>query len=252
MIDAIRYASQLMIPEIGAEGQLRLAGAKVLVVGAGGLGCPALLYLTGAGIGTIGIADDDTVSISNLHRQVLYNEADAGKPKVLLAQQRLQQLNSSINIIAHEERLTAQNATTLISQYDIVVDCSDNIETRYIIDSITAEQQKPFVYAGIKRFEGQVAVFNYQGAASFADAFPNPSVMLRPSKHAYEQDCAIAGIIGYTAGIVACLQVNEVVKCILGLPGILSGELLTIDLQTLVMRKWKLSNSRPPLDTKYV
>ncbi len=234
MSDAIRYASQMIIPEIGVEGQQKLAQAKVLVVGAGGLGCPALLYLAGLGIGTIGIADDDTVSIANLHRQVLYTEADKGKPKAIIAQQRLQQHNSTLNIIAHTERVTAKNAAALINDYDMVVDCSDNIDTRYIIDQATAAQHKPFVYAGIRRFEGQVAVFNYKGAPSFTDSFPDKE------RFTAEQDCATAGIVGYTAGLVACLQVNEVVKCVLQLPGVLAGEILTVHLQTMVMRRWKL------------
>jgi adenylyltransferase/sulfurtransferase len=234
MSDAVRYFSQIMIPEIGMEGQQKLALAKVLVVGAGGLGCPALLYLAGLGIGTIGIADDDTVNLTNLHRQVLYTEADTGKPKAITAQQKLQQHNSSIRIVAHTERVTANNASSLLSNYDMVIDCSDNIDTRYIIDNATAAQEKPFVYGGIRRFEGQVAVFNYKGSISFTHAFPGKE------RFADEQDCAAAGIVGYMAGIVACLQVNELLKAVLDLPGVLAGELLTIDLQTMLMRKWKL------------
>jgi len=236
MIDAVRYASQMIIPEIGVEGQQQLAQARVLVVGAGGLGCPALLYLAGLGVGTIGIADDDTVNIANLHRQVLYTEADTGKAKALIAQQRLQQYNSALQVISHTNRIDAHNAATTINDYDIVIDCSDNIATRYILDEATAAQQKPFVYAGIRRFEGQVGVFNYKGSLSFGGAFPDKE------RFAAEQDCATAGIVGYTAGLVACLQVNEVLKCLLNLPGVLAGELLTVDLQTMVMRKWKLSS----------
>jgi sulfur-carrier protein adenylyltransferase/sulfurtransferase len=237
MSDAVRYAAQMIIPEIGIEGQEQLSAAKVLVVGAGGLGCPALLYLTCLGIGTIGIVDDDKVTIANLHRQLLYTEADIGKSKVVTAAQRLQQHNSSIKILAHAERLVAANANRLISGYNVVVDCSDNIETRYLIDQVTAAQQKPFIYAGIRRFEGQVGVFNYKGSPSFADTFPDKE------RFTAEQDCAAAGIIGCTAGMVACLQVNEVIKCVLELAGVVAGEILTVDLQTLVMRKWKLARS---------
>lgn len=235
MMDPIRYAPQILVPEIGVEGQQKIGAAKVLVVGAGGLGCPALLYLTGLGCGTIGIADDDTVSLSNLHRQVLYTEADAGKAKAVIAREYLQQRNGKLNIVSHPERLTELNAAALIGQYDMVVDCSDNIDTRYIIDAVTSTQGKPFVYGGIRRFEGQVAVFNYRSSCSFTAAFPDKQ------RFAAEQDCATAGIVGYTAGVVACLQVNEVLKCILGLDGVLAGEILTIDLRTLVSRKWKLA-----------
>lgn len=146
MSDTFRYIPQMIIPEIGAEGQQKITAAKILVVGAGGLGCPVLQYLTGMGVGLIGIIDDDTVSKSNLHRQILYTEDEVGKLKAIAAKERLSKLNSDIVINAFTERLHADNAEAIILLYDIVMDCSDNIETRYIIDEVTRRLNKPLIW----------------------------------------------------------------------------------------------------------
>src|SRR4029079_3224201 len=156
-----RYHRQIILPEFGEEGQQKLIFAKVLVVGAGGLGCPALQYLTAAGIGTIGIVDDDTVALNNLHRQVLYSVNDIGLSKAETAARKLTDLNPEIRIIPYDERLTTENALDLISEYDIIVDGTDNFSTRYMINDACVLLDKPLVYGAISQFEGQASVFNY-------------------------------------------------------------------------------------------
>lgn len=157
----MRYDRQMILPEIGEDGQQKLKQAKVLIVGVGGLGSPIVLYLTGAGVGCIGLVDDDVVSISNLQRQVLYSEKELGKPKAICAAERLSALNSEITIRTYPIRLTEENAQEIISQYDIVVDGCDNFSTRYLINDICAEMGKVYVYGAICGFEGQVSVFHY-------------------------------------------------------------------------------------------
>lgn len=157
----MRYDRQMILPEIGEDGQQKLKQAKVLIVGVGGLGSPIALYLTGAGVGCIGLVDDDVVSISNLQRQVLYSEKELGKPKAICAAERLSALNSEITIRTYPTRLTEENAQEIISQYDIVVDGCDNFSTRYLINDICAEMGKVYVYGAICGFEGQVSVFHY-------------------------------------------------------------------------------------------
>lgn len=233
MSDLDRYMPQMMIPEIGVEGQKKIAAAKVLVVGAGGLGCPALLYLAGLGIGTIGIIDNDVVSNSNLHRQVLFTENEIGSLKVVRAKERLLKMNSSIKIDVFPFRLTEENAKQVMENYEVVIDCSDNIDTRYVIDEASHSLNKPFVYGGVRKFEGQVGVFNYKGSGSFVGTFPEKKLFTA------EIDCASSGIVGYTAGIIGCMQVNEALKIILETGEILTDHIFSIDLQTMVMRKWK-------------
>jgi molybdopterin/thiamine biosynthesis adenylyltransferase len=222
----------MLIPEIGVEGQKRLSEASVLVIGAGGLGCPVLQYLAGLGMGTISIADDDVVHLENLHRQILYSEEDIGLFKADVAARKLQVLNSSITIIPLTKRITRDNIKSLIAGNTVVVDCTDNITTRYLIDWATKQAGIPFVYGGVRQFEGQVGLFNYRGSPSFESLFPDREAAAR------EANCAQAGIVGFTAGLVGCLQVNEVLKVILGLDGVLAGTLITIDLKTMVMRRW--------------
>lgn len=234
MSDLFRYMSQVMVPEVGSLGQQHIEAARLLVIGAGGLGCPALQYLVGMGVGNIGIVDDDTVSITNMPRQILYTEQDVGRLKVDVAKERLQRMNSRVTIDCYAHRLNAGNARQFLKLYDLVIDCSDNIDTRYIIDEACCDQCKPFVYAGVRHFEGQVSVFNYDGGPSFSTVFPD--------RQQFElvADCATAGTLGHTVGLIACLQVNEALKIILHRQDSLSGYLLTIDLLTLIMRKLKL------------
>ena len=197
-----RYNRQIILPELGEEGQQRIQRAKVLIVGVGGLGSPVALYLTGAGVGIIGLMDDDVVSISNLQRQILYSEAEVGMPKAIQAKKRLEALNSSIQINAYPNRLTTENAAGIISQYDIVVDGCDNFATRYLINDTCVQLGKIYVYGAIRAFDGQVSVFNYQGGPDYRHFFPDEDEMLsmpHPPK----------GVLGVTPGIVGCTEATE-------------------------------------------
>ncbi len=221
-----RYNRQIILPELGEEGQQRIQRAKVLIVGVGGLGSPVALYLTGAGVGTIGLMDDDVVSISNLQRQILYSEAEVGMPKAIQAKKRLEALNSSIQINAYPNRLTTENAAGIISQYDIVVDGCDNFATRYLINDTCVQLGKIYVYGAIRAFDGQVSVFNYQGGPDYRHFFPDEDEMLsmpHPPK----------GVLGVTPGIVGCTEATEVLKIIGGYGEVLSGKLWIIDLKTM-------------------
>ena len=230
----MRYSRQTILPEIGEEGQRKLKKAKVLLVGVGGLGSPIALYLTGAGIGTIGLVDDDIVSITNLQRQVLYSENELDKPKATCAAKRLSALNSETNLHPYPFRLTADNAREIIDEYDIIVDGCDNFSTRYLINDICAELGKPYVYGAICGFEGQVSVFHYGSEKkSYRDLYPDEEEMKRmppPSK----------GVLGVTPAVVGSIQTNEIIKIICGFGEILSGELWTIDLRTLQSNKFSL------------
>lgn len=222
-----RYNRQLLLPEIGEEGQARLRAARVLIVGVGGLGSPVALYLAGAGIGTIGLVDDDTVSESNLQRQVLYAEAEVGLSKALQAKKRLEALNSTLQIKAYPTRLTRDNAKEIFADYDIIVDGCDNFATRYVIDDTCALLNKVYVYGAIRAFEGQVSVFLYnKGGKRYRDLYPDKEEMLsmpHPPK----------GVMGVTPGLVGCAEANEVIKIICGYGDILAGKLWQIDLKTM-------------------
>lgn len=222
--DLLRYERQIILPEIGEEGQKRLAKSRVLIVGAGGLGSPVALYLAGAGVGTIGLVDDDVVSVSNLQRQVLYDEGQVGKPKVLCARQRLQALNGEIAVRAYNERLSEENARTLISQYDIVVDGTDNFETRLLISDTCRELNKPYVYAAIGGLEGQVAVL-CKGSATYRTLFPElPS----PSDIQTGKE-----VVGVTPAVVGSVAASQVLQLICGYGEPLIDRLWSIDLRTL-------------------
>ena len=229
-----RYHRQVLLPEIGEEGQKKLQSARVLIVGMGGLGCPIALYLCGAGIGTLGLMDDDIVSISNLHRQVIYDEADIGQPKALCATRHLRAKNNDIRLIAHPMRLTKENAEALISEYDIVVDGCDNHATRYLISDICERLGKPYVYAAISAFQGQVGIFCYNpDAPTYRTLFPDEEAML-----AIETG---KGVIGTTPAIVGSIASNEVLKLIVGFGEDLKGKILIIDLLKLDMQKITLT-----------
>lgn len=222
-----RYARQLILPEIGEEGQQKLAEAKVLLVGVGGLGSPIALYLAGAGVGTIGLVDDDIVSTTNLQRQVLYTEESVGRSKALCARDRLQALNPTLDIKAYPVRLFDENAELLIQDYDIVVDGCDNFATRYLIDEVCARLKKPYVHGAIRELNGQVSVFHSgESPRSFRDLFPDKEALLNllpPPK----------GVVGVTPGIVGTVQAGEVLKLICGYGTPMCGKLWTIDLRTL-------------------
>ncbi|PWE00480.1 hypothetical protein DDZ16_06005 [Marinilabilia rubra] len=211
-----RYNRHIILPQIGEAGQQKLLNAKVLVVGAGGLGSPVLQYLAAAGVGTIGIVDDDEVSLSNLQRQILYREDQVGLPKVEMAKETLQKLNSDIDIPTFPFILDESNAEEIVSQFDIVVGATDNFHSRQCIDAETRKQRKPFVHASIGEFEGQLSVFNYQGGPSYSDLF---------SETPDEKNLPL-GVMGVLPGILGSMQAGEVIKIILGEGEVLSGKLL--------------------------
>ena len=234
-----RYSRHLIIPEFNIEGQRKLKQARVLVVGSGGLGSPLLLYLTAAGVGTIGVVDFDVVDETNLQRQVLFSVDDVGKPKTESAIKRLQGLNPNIKFIEHNTQLTSENALEIITDYDLVADGTDNFPTRYLVNDACVILQKPNVYASIFRFEGQVSVFNYSDSngntgPNYRDLFPTPPPPgLVPS-------CAEGGVIGVLPGIIGSLQANEVIKVITGIGDTLSGRLFLFDALTFETRTLKV------------
>jgi adenylyltransferase/sulfurtransferase len=226
--DLERYARQAIMPAIGEDGQERLLAARMLIVGAGGLGAPVLLYLAAAGIGHLTIIDDDSVSRSDLNRQIIYQDRRIGQPKAEEAARAAAALNPSIQISSHSDRLTADNAAALFHAHDIVIDCTDNADTRYLLGDAAHHYQRPLVFGGAVRMEGQVSVFQssidgHQGSPCYRCVFPSPAdARLAPG-------CSEAGILGPVAGIVGTMQALEAIKLALGLPDGLTGRLLLID-----------------------
>lgn len=218
-----RYSRHLLLDKVGEVGQEKLKAAKVLVIGAGGLGCPVLQYLTAAGVGTIGIIDFDVVDETNLQRQILFTVNDIGKNKAITAKERLEQLNPFVKFEVYPQKLTSKNALEIFKHYDVVVDGTDNFSTRYLVNDACVITQKPLVYGSIYKFEGQVSVFNYQGGPTYRCLFPEPP------KTGSVPNCSDVGVIGVLPGLIGTQQANEVLKVILeiGLP--LSGKLLIYD-----------------------
>ena len=218
-----RYNRHIIMPEIGLEGQLKLKNAKVLVIGAGGLGCPVLQYLPAAGVGTIGICDFDFVDESNLQRQILFGRSDIGKSKAKIAGQKLQEQNPYIKFNVHDFKLDKSNALELFAQYDIIVDGSDNFPTRFLVNDACVITGKPLVFGAIYKFEGQVSVFNYHEGPTYrclVPEQPDSSEML---------SCSQIGVIGVLPGIIGAYQASEVIKIITGVGKVLNGKLLMID-----------------------
>lgn len=224
-----QYNRHLILDKIGEKGQLKLKQAKVLVIGAGGLGCPVLQYLAAAGVGTIGIIDDDVVDQSNLQRQILYTIDDIGKSKAATAANRLSKLNPFVQFHVYKKKLTNQNAVSLFQQYDVIVDGSDNFATRYLTNDAAVLTQKPLVYGAIFKFEGQVSVFNYQGSATYRCLYPTPP---KPEE---SPNCSEIGVLGVLPGIIGSLQANEAIKIICDIGEVLASKLLMYD--TLSMRQ---------------
>jgi adenylyltransferase/sulfurtransferase len=224
----IYYSRHLLLQEIGEQGQLRLKNASVLVVGAGGLGCPVLSYLTGAGVGHIGILDADLVEKTNLHRQFLFGTSKIGQPKTEAVINHLQDLNPHIFFTEHFFRLIPKNAIDIIKNYEIIVDATDNFPTRYLINDACVILDKPFVSGSIDRFQGQISVFNYADYAgrkgpTYRCLFPLP-----PSPKT-APDCSQSGVLGVLPGIIGNLQASEVIKMITGSGSILNGKVLVVD-----------------------
>ncbi|MDE3084237.1 MAG: molybdopterin-synthase adenylyltransferase MoeB [Verrucomicrobiota bacterium] len=218
-----RYQRHLSLAGFGVEAQQKLKRSSVLVIGAGGLGCPALLYLAAAGVGRIVIIDDDRVDISNLQRQVLYTEADAGQLKVEAAARRLRALNPSINIEPRAERFIRANALDLVRSVDVVIDGSDNFPTRYLVNDACVLAGRPFVYGAIQGFEGQLSVFNWSGGPTYRCLFPEP-----PAAGAVP-NCAEAGVLGVLPGLIGAAQACEAIKLLTGIGESLSGRLFLWD-----------------------
>ncbi len=226
--ELLRYSRQILLPEFNLEGQQKLKQGSILVIGAGGLGSPALYYLAAAGVGHIGIVDFDTVDESNLQRQILYQTQDIGKPKVEIAALRLKQLNPHIEINAHHGPITSNNGLALIKSYDIIIDGSDNLPTRYLVNDACVLLGKSLVYGAIFQFEGQVSVFNQLHAdgtrgPNYRDLFPEPPPPeMVPS-------CSESGVLGVLPGIIGSLQANEAIKLLSGIGETLSHRLLLFD-----------------------
>ncbi|WP_405368533.1 molybdopterin-synthase adenylyltransferase MoeB [Nonlabens sp. Asnod2-A12] len=222
-----QYDRHILLDEIGEKGQLKLKKARVLVIGAGGLGCAILQYLTAAGVGTIGVIDDDVIEQSNLQRQILYTIDDVGKSKALTAIKRLSRLNPFINFHLFQEKLNSKNAIELFNDYDIIVDGSDNFPTRYLANDAAVITNKPLVYGAIFKFEGQVSVFNYKGSATYRCLYPtSPDPKDSPN-------CSEIGVLGVLPGIIGSLQANEVIKMVCGIGNVLSNQLLTYNMLTM-------------------
>jgi len=218
----MRYDRQIKLNEVGISGQEKLLNASVLIVGVGGLGCPAAQYLAGAGIGKIGLMDYDKVTITNLHRQILYTESDLEKSKALVAKEKLQGLNSEIELIAIEEALTIENAENHFRQYDLILDGTDNFETKYLINDACILTGKIWVYASVYKNEGQLSVFNYREGPSYRCLFPKTTRQ--------NISCEATGVLGVVPGILGILQAAEVLKIILGVGNVFSGKLKLVNI----------------------
>ena len=248
MVDLNRHSRHILLPQVGAEGQAKISQSRVLCVGAGGLGSPVIQYLAAAGIGHLTIIDDDRVDISNLQRQVIHGKSEIGILKAESALRFVKRLDPSVSVDAITDRLDDSNAENLFRSHDIIIDGTDNIPTRYLIDETCKNLGIPWVYGSVYRFEGQVSVFNYQGGPCYSDLFPEaPPAELIPS-------CSEAGVLGVLPGFIGCLQVNEALKIIIGIGEPLSGKLLVYDAlnsSQKILKFGKISNkqieeSNPP------
>jgi adenylyltransferase/sulfurtransferase len=233
--DLARYSRHLLLPELKAAGQLRLKAARVLCIGAGGLGSPAALYLAAAGVGTIGLVDFDKVDISNLQRQLLYGTDDVGRPKLEAARERIHDLNPNVEVVAHGCRLTSADAGDIFAPYDVVIDGSDNFPTRYLSNDVCVFARKPNIYGSVFRFEGQASVFApHLGGPCYRCLFPEP-----PPPGA-APSCAEAGVLGVLPGIIGLVQATEALKLIVGEGDLLLGRLLLFDALKMKFREFKL------------
>jgi molybdopterin/thiamine biosynthesis adenylyltransferase/rhodanese-related sulfurtransferase len=229
-----RYSCQLMLPGFGAQAQQALQRSKVLIVGMGGLGCPAALYLASSGIGTLGIADHDVIGVSNLHRQVLYVEADKGRKKVEVAKARLQDQNPGILVVSHDVEVTPVNVAGLLADYDLVIDATDNFETHYLLNDACVLAGKPLVHGAVYQYEGHVAVWNMKHedgsfSPNYRDVFPDVDPLQVP-------DCAEGGVLPTLTGIIGCMQANEAIKIITMPHEVLKGQLLMFDARSMQSR----------------
>ena len=229
-----RYSRHFSLPEFGRAGQAKLKQSSVLIVGAGGLGSPAALYLAAAGVGRIGLVDFDAIDITNLQRQIIYTTPDVGRPKLDVSAERLRQLNPEIDVVTHSTRLTRDNALDVIANYDVVIDGTDNFPTRYLVNDACVLLKKPYVYGSILRFDGQVSVFDAQHGPCYRCLFrepPPPGLV---------PNCAEGGVLGVLPGIIGSLQALEAVKLLAGVGDSLIGRLILFDGLTMRFRELKL------------
>lgn len=229
-VEVHRYARQMLLPEVGRKGQEALSRARVLCVGAGGLGSPAALYLAAAGVGALGLSDGDPVELSNLHRQILHTTPDVGRPKTASAREKLSALNPSVSVLEHP-RLDAGNIASVIAGYDLVLDGSDNFDTRYLVNDVCVEAGKALVSGAVVKWEGQVMAVRPGVSACYRCAFPEA-----PDPDCV-QDCGSAGVLGPAAGTVGCLMAVEALKILLGADGALVDRLLLIDFKSTRFRE---------------
>lgn len=230
--DFARYSCQMSLDGFGVDSQKKLKNAKVLIVGLGGLGCPAALYLSAAGIGTLGLADDDQVDVKNLHRQILYKKSDVGKPKTSVAKKILIEQNPEVKIVCYP-RITHENVIRAIDTYDIVVDCSDNFDTRYLLNDACVLMEKPLVYGAIFQYEGQVGVWNVKKDNTFSTNYRDIFSSVDDAKI---PNCANSGVLPTVGGIIGCIQASEVIKYITGIGEMLINKLQIFD--TLTMQSY--------------
>ncbi|XP_076311695.1 ubiquitin-like activating enzyme 4 isoform X1 [Tachypleus tridentatus] len=221
--EVARYSRQLILPDFGVEGQQKLKNASVLIVGAGGLGCPAAIYLAAAGVGTIGVVDYDSVEVSNLHRQILHKEDGVGMPKTLSIVLAVSSLNSSVKCVSHQVLLKSHNVEEVISQYDIIIDATDNVASRYLLNDACVLLKKPLISGSALRFEGQLTVYNFEGGPCYRCLYPSP-----PPPETVT-NCSDGGVLGVVPGTVGCLQALEAIKIATGLRSSFSGKLLLFD-----------------------
>lgn len=232
-----RYARQIILPEFGLAAQERLKSASVLLIGGGGLGSPAALYLAAAGVGRLGIVDADSVDESNLHRQVLYGQSTIGAAKVEAARDRLRDVNPHVQIEAHRVRLTSENAEAIVSQYDVVLDGTDNFPTRYLVNDVCVKLGKPNVFAGVLRFEGQLSVFDAREGPCYRCVFPEP-----PPAH-LAPSCAEAGVLGVLPGIMGTMQAAEAIKLLAGVGEPAIGRVLLFEGLALGVQEFQVSKN---------
>ncbi|MDR2367982.1 MAG: HesA/MoeB/ThiF family protein [Deltaproteobacteria bacterium] len=229
-----RYSRHILLKEFGTKGQKKLMASKALIVGAGGLGSPAAMYLAAAGVGTIGLADNDAVDLSNLQRQILHSTPDLGKPKVESGAETLRAINPEVEVRAHQGLVKADNVMELISGYDFVLDGTDNFQAKFLINDACVISRKPFSHAGIIRFQGQLMTYLPGQGPCYRCVFPKP-----PPPEAIPT-CRQAGVIGAMAGVIGCLQALEAIKCLTGMGQPLTGHLLTFEALTMAFRKIKV------------
>ncbi len=226
-----RYSRHILLPEVGGKGQKKIAKARMLLVGAGGLGSPAALYLAAAGVGTIGLIDSDMVDLTNLQRQVLHHTPDVGRPKVLSGKEKMQALNPDVQVVMHEERLTSKNALKLVGEYDVVIDGVDNFPSKFLINDACYFADKPLVHGAILRFDGRVTTIIPKKSACYRCIFKTPPP---PGLVA---SCQEAGVIGVLAGIIGTIQATEALKLILGIGKPLTNRLLDFDARRTQFRE---------------